>query len=78
VVNQHVGAQTTQGIWVRGMEDQNRIIIDVEGSNSGERAELSAEAEKTLACFALTVSDLIILNIQASQLFLQSSGLYLI
>jgi len=36
------------------------------------------EAEKILACFALTVSDLIILNIQASQLFLQSSGLYLI
>ena len=47
------------------MRDQQRIIIDVEGSNSGERNELSEETEKQLACFALAVSDIVILNINA-------------
>jgi hypothetical protein len=60
------------------MKDQQRIIIDVEGSNSSERKELSEETEKPLACFALAVSDIVILNIKAEQLFLQSSGLNLI
>ncbi len=50
----------------------------MEGSNSGERAELSNDTEKQLACFALAVSDLIILNIKADQLFQQSSGISLI
>ncbi len=77
-VNEDQGSQTTQGVWVKAMKDQQRIIIDVEGSNSGERNELSEETEKQLACFALAVSDLVILNIQAAQLFQQSSGLNLI
>ena len=50
---------------MKAMKDQKRIIIDVEGSNSSERKELSEETEKPLACFALAVSDLVILNIKA-------------
>jgi hypothetical protein len=52
--------------------------MDLEGSNSGERAELAPDTEKSLACFALVASDLMIVNIKAEQLFLQSSGLNLI
>jgi len=51
------------------MKDQKRIIIDVEGSNSSERSNDSEETERALACFALVVSDILILNIKADQLF---------
>ena len=50
------------------MKDNKRIIFDVEGSNSSERAEKSEETEKALACFALVVSDVLILNIKTDQL----------
>ena len=50
------------------MNDQQRIIIDVEGSNSSERGDQSDETQEALACFALSVSDIVILNIKADQL----------
>jgi len=60
------------------MKDQKRIIIDVEGCDSGEWGELSAETEKLMACLALAVSDIVILNIKAGDAFYSKSGLNLI
>jgi hypothetical protein len=50
------------------MNDQQRIIIDVESGNSSERGDQSDETQEALACFALAVSDIVILNIKADQL----------
>jgi hypothetical protein len=60
------------------MNDQQRIIIDVEGGNSSERGDQSDETREALACFALAVSDIVILNIKADQLHSQAMGLNLL
>jgi len=68
-VDRFIGAQTTLGVWVKAMNDQQRIIFDVEGGNSSERGDQSDETQEALACFALAVSDIVILNIKADQLW---------
>ncbi|KAK1422516.1 hypothetical protein QVD17_25693 [Tagetes erecta] len=56
--------QTTQGIWIArcvGIEPCT-IVMDIEGTDGQERGEDHTVFEKQSALFAMTVSDIVILN----------------
>eukprot|EP01063_Lacrimia_lanifica_P022691 TRINITY_DN30218_c0_g1_i1.p1 TRINITY_DN30218_c0_g1~~TRINITY_DN30218_c0_g1_i1.p1 ORF type:complete len:891 (+),score=432.89 TRINITY_DN30218_c0_g1_i1:61-2733(+) len=60
-------SQTTQGVWMSGTAPSDRLIVlDFEGSDSGQREDESFE--KKLALFALAMADVLVLNISQMQI----------
>ncbi|XP_072965993.1 protein ROOT HAIR DEFECTIVE 3-like isoform X1 [Typha angustifolia] len=63
VMNATLGReQTTKGILVGRSTKPCALIMDVEGSDGGERGEENISFERQSALFALTVSDLMMVN----------------
>jgi protein SEY1 len=62
-------SQTTKGVWMARslghpeVQDITTIVIDVEGCDSRERGEDDTNYERQTALFALSVSDVLIINI---------------
>lgn len=58
------GTQTTKGIWIAKDSTLPLLVLDVEGNDSMERAaENDNNFEKTVAMYALALSNLLIVNI---------------
>lgn len=58
------GTQTTKGIWIAKDSTSPLLVLDVEGNDSMERAsENDNNFEKTVAMYALALSNLLIVNI---------------
>ncbi|KAI9331858.1 root hair defective 3 GTP-binding protein [Obelidium mucronatum] len=63
VMNESTGRQqTTKGIWVSKAEDTNTLVLDVEGTDGGERFE-DQDFERKSALFSLAISEVVIVNI---------------
>lgn len=63
VMNQETGRQqTTKGIWVSKADEANILVLDVEGTDGGERFE-DQDFERKSALFSLAVSEVVIVNI---------------
>ncbi|KAJ3289085.1 Dynamin-like GTPase that mediates homotypic ER fusion [Rhizoclosmatium sp. JEL0117] len=62
VMNESTGRQqTTKGIWVSKAEDTNTLVLDVEGTDGGERFE-DQDFERKSALFSLAISEVVIVN----------------
>ncbi|XVF83674.1 hypothetical protein PTKIN_Ptkin16aG0509400 [Pterospermum kingtungense] len=58
--------RTTQGIWMQKCADcvePSLVAMDLEGSDGSERGEDDTAFEKQSALFALTVADIVIINL---------------
>ena len=53
----------TEGITACAHKERNLLLLDVEGSDSRERKESHVRTSRQLACFAMCLSDLVIVNI---------------
>ena len=70
--------RTTVGINACALKDRDLLLLDVEGSDSRERKNSHVRASKQLACFAMCLSDLVIVNIKTDEVSRDSAGLVLI
>ncbi|KAJ3070711.1 Dynamin-like GTPase that mediates homotypic ER fusion [Podochytrium sp. JEL0797] len=62
VMNESTGRQqTTKGIWVSKADDSNTVVLDVEGTDGGERFE-DQDFERKSALFSLAISEVVIVN----------------
>ena len=77
VAGQQMG-RTTEGITACALKDRDLLLLDVEGSDSRERRDSHVRASKQLACFALSLSDVVIVNINTNEVSRDSAGLVLI
>ncbi|KAJ3030319.1 UNVERIFIED_CONTAM: Dynamin-like GTPase that mediates homotypic ER fusion [Siphonaria sp. JEL0065] len=63
VMNETAGRQqTTKGIWVSKASETNTLVLDVEGTDGGERFE-DQDFERKSALFSLAISEVVIVNI---------------
>ncbi|KAI8825342.1 RHD3/Sey1 [Chytriomyces cf. hyalinus JEL632] len=63
VMNESTGRQqTTKGIWVSKADGSNTLVLDVEGTDGGERFE-DQDFERKSALFALAIAEVVIVNI---------------
>ncbi|KAJ3118968.1 Dynamin-like GTPase that mediates homotypic ER fusion [Phlyctochytrium bullatum] len=71
VMNETTGRQqTTKGIWASKANDANLLVLDVEGTDGGERFE-DQDFERKSALFSLAISEVVIVN-----MYENSVGLY--
>ncbi|KAJ3381341.1 Dynamin-like GTPase that mediates homotypic ER fusion, partial [Entophlyctis sp. JEL0112] len=71
VMNESTGRQqTTKGIWVSKADSHNTLVLDVEGTDGGERFE-DQDFERKSALFSLAISEVVIVNIYENNI-----GLY--
>ncbi|KAI8851863.1 RHD3/Sey1 [Chytridium lagenaria] len=71
VMNEATGRQqTTKGIWVSKANEANLMVLDVEGTDGGERFE-DQDFERKSALFSLAISEVVIVN-----MYENSVGLY--
>ncbi|KAJ3206480.1 Dynamin-like GTPase that mediates homotypic ER fusion [Dinochytrium kinnereticum] len=71
VMNEASGRQqTTKGIWASKANDANLMVLDVEGTDGGERFE-DQDFERKSALFSLAISEVVIVN-----MYENSVGLY--
>ncbi|KAJ3105074.1 Dynamin-like GTPase that mediates homotypic ER fusion [Phlyctochytrium planicorne] len=71
VMNEMTGRQqTTKGIWASKANDANLLVLDVEGTDGGERFE-DQDFERKSALFSLAISEVVIVN-----MYENSVGLY--
>ncbi|KAJ3115734.1 Dynamin-like GTPase that mediates homotypic ER fusion [Physocladia obscura] len=62
VMNEASGRQqTTKGIWVSKSDESNTLVLDVEGTDGGERFE-DQDFERKSALFSLAISEVVIVN----------------
>ncbi|KAJ1692356.1 hypothetical protein LUZ63_009054 [Rhynchospora breviuscula] len=66
--------QTTVGIWTARCISPSMIIMDVEGSDSGDRALEGTSFENKIALFALATSDAMLLNIKVQDFGKYNAG----
>ncbi|KAI8621125.1 RHD3/Sey1 [Chytriomyces sp. MP71] len=63
VMNESAGRQqTTKGIWVSKADEADILVLDVEGTDGGERFE-DQDFERKSALFALAIAEVVIVNI---------------
>lgn len=57
-------AQTTKGIWLNSCKQQNSnmLVMDLEGTDSGERGEDRTTFERQTSLFALALAEVLIVN----------------
>ena len=67
-----------EGITACAHKERNLLLLDVEGSDSRERKESHVRTSRQLACFAMCLSDLVIVNIKTDEVSRDSAGLALI
>jgi len=65
--------QTTQGIWFGASPKSREIVcVDLEGTDSAQRKENRHNLERQTALFALTITELLIVNLWSNQVGLAS------
>ena len=55
-------SQTTKGIWASHNDSMKLIVVDLEGTDSKERGEIGKTFEQSTALFALSLTDVLIVN----------------
>eukprot|EP01102_Stenamoeba_stenopodia_P014022 TRINITY_DN461_c0_g1_i1.p1 TRINITY_DN461_c0_g1~~TRINITY_DN461_c0_g1_i1.p1 ORF type:complete len:809 (-),score=280.41 TRINITY_DN461_c0_g1_i1:132-2558(-) len=64
VMNSDLGrTQTTVGIWLGKADNQDTLVLDVEGTDSRERGEDAANYERKTALFSLALAEILIVNL---------------
>ena len=58
--------QTTKGIWLSANPSGKILVFDIEGTDSAEREEQKATFEQTTSLFSLVISDVILINMWAT------------
>ncbi|XP_078150851.1 protein ROOT HAIR DEFECTIVE 3-like isoform X2 [Carex rostrata] len=67
--------QTTRGIWIAQCPtNPSIVVIDIEGSDSSTNAQNGTSFAKRAALFALTISDVLLLNMEARGLDQYEAG----
>ncbi len=79
-MNQGEGnSQTTKGIWMTPKQAGSILVFDIEGADSGQRgkdrevsemtwADFLQKAERMISLFGLVISDVLIINMWATDL----------
>ena len=59
-------SQTTKGVWLSHNTESKLLVIDLEGTDSKERGDIGKTFEQSTALFALTLADVLIVNMWKS------------
>eukprot|EP00164_Ancoracysta_twista_P000028 GFYU01000037.1.p1 GENE.GFYU01000037.1~~GFYU01000037.1.p1 ORF type:complete len:861 (+),score=295.01 GFYU01000037.1:145-2727(+) len=61
-------SQTTKGVWAGKSSGSDILVVDLEGCDSRERGEAAGTFERQAALFALSLSEVVIVNMWANDL----------
>ena len=68
--------QTTKGIWITSIPEEDLFVLDIEGSDSRERWQEKNTIEKKLSVFGIMISNLLIVNIWLNEIGRFSAASY--
>jgi hypothetical protein len=59
---------TPIGIWCSQLEEQSMLVLDIEGTDSGERWDGKTMFERSTALFGLVISNLLVINLWTAEI----------